>query len=63
MEFISRDHRVFCLTHFADFLHDLADFVVLLDSLSDGLVRNIYAQLVMHNIKKPYFELSLHVIE
>ena len=63
MEFVSCDDRVVSLTHLADLLDDLADFVVLLDCLSDGLVRNIYTQLVMHDIKKPYFELSLHVIE
>ena len=62
VELVTRDHRIVSLSHFADLLHDLADFVVLLDGLSDGLVRDVYTQVLMHGSEKSRLELSLHVI-
>ena len=63
LELITRDGRVVELAVAADLLDELADLVVLLDSLADGLVGGVDAELLVQRIQNVILKLRDEVID
>ena len=63
MILIAGDNGVFSLAHIADLGEDLADFVVLLNSLADGLIGSVDTELLLQVIQNVDLHLGCVSIE